>query len=534
MVEEKPDLNYDDWDSLPVAPDDDWDNIPPPRNIPSDEQTETEATPQIPAGAPSGEPGAGSSSLQSGRSGNKPSRPPVDRASLTAILSDDDNLNEDFDNLVDVSGDDLDDIDIGEPGDIPEDELGLAAPKLTSDFFDEEPARPLSPVLGEEPEPARPLGLDGLEGAVSASVSLDELDHEAVPPDFEAPKTTVELNVGDFEESLSLAGQGEVDPDEPRPPFDAHLLEDETSPDESDPSPSGPVKAAAAPEPGPGEPAGEAEPDGADASDPAELDGLKTLQDISAPPNGVTAVSALPDSLASDLQDIATQKVELDIEGIFLDEHGPEAEKEPQEAVEEENHLAEEAGAEPDQDVPEPPGLPDSDAAKGLKARIKSLPATLKKIPKAKLLLVLAPVFLLMAGMSFGVYKLFFSSVQETAVRAIVIDPTVPPRPAEPGILDLGPFYVSFPAESGVGETIVEMTFAVHYNDLPDRAALESRMTTVRDLIFRSARGKGGQVAASGDVQRELRDDLRGQLNALAGGGDRIDYVQIVQVRILR
>jgi len=171
---------------------------------------------------------------------------------------------------------------------------------------------------------------------------------------------------------------------------------------------------------------------------------------------------------------------------------------------------------------------------KGLLARLKSLPGNLKNIPKPKLALILLPVFLILMAAAFGMYKLIFTSGDTSSAAMLIIDPQVPLREAEPGTLDLGVFYVGFPGEPGAGETIAEISFVVHYRDIPDKVSLERKMTQVRDLIYRSALGKGNQLVASGDVQRDLREELTSRLNEIVGEGDHVDYVQIGQIRILR
>jgi flagellar basal body-associated protein FliL len=220
--------------------------------------------------------------------------------------------------------------------------------------------------------------------------------------------------------------------------------------------------------------------------------------------------ASMMEKIEAELEDLPTKKVELDIEGIFLEDHDPPP-------VEEEELLpepqVEAAPPEVDLSVPEEAPSP-------------------RKIPRLKLLMVLAPVLLLVFGLGFGVYKLFFFSPSaEEGPAPLVIDPTVPPREPLPGSLDLGAFYVNFPGDRG--ETIMEMTVVIYYKDLPDRAAIEARLPLIRDIIYLVAQGQGSQVISNGEAQRQLRQIAAEQANA-ALGGEHIDYVQVSQIRILQ
>ncbi len=226
--------------------------------------------------------------------------------------------------------------------------------------------------------------------------------------------------------------------------------------------------------------------------------------------SGPRSHQSLSEKLAADLEELPTKKVELDIEGIFLEE--PEDLPAPP--------PVEEEAPPPPEPAPSPPP----------KAPVES-PKGSKKIPKTKLLLLAVPAIVLVLGLGFGVYKLFFSSsAGGKNGPAMTIDPRVPPREPTPGTLDLGPFYLNF--TGGQSEIIVEMNVALHYKDLPDKMAVEQNLTRVRDIVLRVSQGLGDQIVSDGESQRTLRRDAAEKINA-ALGGEKIDYVQITQIRIL-
>ncbi|MDR1045406.1 MAG: flagellar basal body-associated FliL family protein [Candidatus Adiutrix sp.] len=220
-----------------------------------------------------------------------------------------------------------------------------------------------------------------------------------------------------------------------------------------------------------------------------------------------------PDLETVDLEtDIpATTKVELDIEGIFLDDVEGPKEEPPAELVPEEPRPEEKAEPE----VPPPP----AEAPK-------------RKIPRVKLLFVGGTALLVLVGLGVGLYKFFFSGPKVDESQAVlVIDPQAPPRDPVPGDLELPPFYLNFSGPQG--ETIVEMTVTLYYPDLPDRFILEERMAAVRDIIARAAKEQGGQVVTSAELQRALRQSAADQVNS-GLGGPHLSYVQISQIRVLR
>ena len=224
--------------------------------------------------------------------------------------------------------------------------------------------------------------------------------------------------------------------------------------------------------------------------------------------------AAVPEAGEDDGPPVPT-KVELDLEGIFLDDvaESPEPEKEPEPAPPAETEPAEISPAE---------SAPAEEATAP------------RKRPRLKILLIIGPAVLGLLGLSFGVYKLFFSAPADEggeAVQVLVIDPLPPPREPEPGALDLAPFFINFQASRP--EIIMEMRVVLHYNDLPDKHLIEEKMPLVRDIIFRLTQNKGRQVVTSGDLQRELRQELTEAINASLDG-EKLSYVQISQMQLLQ
>lgn len=528
--DEKPDLNYDDWDSLPLAPDDDdWDAIPPPtprrlkgrtRKSGADEDSlpvhiSLAKGGQAPGRAEDASPPEGGNKAPAEAEPSAEAAPAADEGERPLVTV---NL---FDSVL-PSGPILN----SEPaGPLPsggrpapaEPVVGASVGTKAEPVVGAPVGTKAEPVVGAsvgtkaEPVVGAPVGTKA-EPVVGASVGTKAEPVVGVPVGTKAEPAVETSAVADPAPPLadisvvdSTAAAEDAVADEPPPSFDAHLTEAQAE-----------AEAAEAEEKGPGgrPPAGpESAPDSPEA-----------------------------DSIAADLEDISNQKVELDIEGIFLDdgqketseedeaEAAPEPEETPAPQPEEPSEenllkLAEAAAA-----LEKPRGL------KGLLFTLKALPGSLKQIPKTKLLIIAVPALLIVLGLGFGLYKLVFSGGgdEEKTVAELIIDPAVPPREPEPGIIDLDPFYISFPAGAGAGETVVEMSLSLHYNDLPDRLALEDRLPAVRDLIYRAAQAKGEQLASSGEVQRVLREELLPLLNALAGSDDGLDYVQLVQIRILR
>jgi|GEM_PF-5019844 len=470
----------DDWDSLPLDPDgDDWDDLPvskaapSPSTVASDKSLlpddnhrpmrgpESTSPPVMAAPIPPAADPPSASKLPPGAA------PPPDSGQIFALLGADDEFQtEDFGDQPLDADSDLDD---------------SALPSAEEmDEFD------LPPALGP-----------------GDSLVPDEGSTET--PDEEL----------DFDVLLAAAQEGGSDPDDPDQDG-VPGAEDFGFPDQNDSgAEAGPRLPPADADGSPGDRAESDLPAEDEASDPDDMALLEAMalggnMELAEEPENDPSPASMTEKIEAELDDLPTKKVELDIEGIFLEDHDPPpAEEEPPEP-------------EPQVEAAPPAAVP---------AAPEEPPAP-KKIPKLKLLMVLAPALLLVCGLGFGVYKLFFSSPSaEEGPAPLVIDPAVPQREPQPGSLDLGVFYVNFPGERG--ETIMEMTVVLHYRDLPNRAAIEARLPLVRDIIYLVTQGQGSQVISNGESQRLLRQLAAEQINA-ALGGEHIEYLQLSQIRILQ
>lgn len=437
--DKKPDLNLDDWDSIPLDPDaNDWDDSPaspapspsPPTGPPETESVSAEPEividfdiPESPAGFPEQDE---TSALTGGPAGEANAYPDGE-----------------FDFPEDISG-----LSVDEP-----------------DEFD-----------------------------ASALPTDINLDFDSVLSDFEAPDAPPD----------DVSGPPASDKTETFDPF-AQI-------DAGDP-PSGPT-----PAPGPAadftsSPAPPPVPFSSDDDDHGEADedfdahlGSKDIDDAFAAIEGRPAPPPPMPEAGLDLDELTTKKVELDIDGIFLDSAEEETPEEP--------------ATEPEPPAPEPAAVVEEPPLEPVK----------KKIPKLKLLIIVVPALLVALVLIFGIYKFFLAKEDVAEVRELVIDPRVPPRDPVPGELSMEAFYIGFPGSQG--DTLVEMTVVLHYNDVTDKALIEERLPAVRDLIFRATQGKGSQVISDGEIQKGLRQELADNIN-LALGRASVSYVQITQIRIL-
>jgi len=210
----------------------------------------------------------------------------------------------------------------------------------------------------------------------------------------------------------------------------------------------------------------------------------------------------------------STKKVELDIDGIFLESADGEADGEG-ESVEDHQEQKD--------DHPQ-------DVVEAISVALEDEGA--HKIPKYKLLIIVIPSILVLLGLTFGIYKLFFSSpAPQEKPKVLIINPEVPPRELVPGEMALSPFYLTYPTSSG--ETVVEMSVILHYNDKTDIMVIDQNLTALRDAIFRLSSGKGAGLISDGETQRILRQELTEICNKILGA-QRVSYVQINQLRILQ
>ena len=383
---------------------------------------------------------------------------------------------DDWDNLpLDPAADDWDDIPAASAdsakADLPKVDLTEAGEAAGEDDFDDPPPVPSAPAANDGPPPGP------FDAFLSGSAAEDD-DFDDPPPSSVPP------------------ADGAEPADGPPPgPFDAFLGSRAESTDDFDAPSAAPFEIPVEVPVGPS----------VELEDEAVNDapGGDVSADIDAAFNTLTPQEPPP---------AAAQKVELDIDGIFLenlDTPHPEQPK-PEPASEPE------APAEPEK-APAPAG-PD----------LSEEVAVRRKVPLVKLLILVLPSLLVLSGLSFGVYRLFIYKPPPPP-KPLVIDATVPFREPEPGELPLLPFYINF---AGEPETIVEMSVMLYYNDAPDKDLIAANLPAVREVIFRITQSKGSQVVTSGEIQRTLRRELAQAANA-ALGAEAVSYVQLTQFRIL-
>ncbi|MDR2946850.1 MAG: hypothetical protein LBV79_08910 [Candidatus Adiutrix sp.] len=403
----------------------------------------------------------------------------------------------------------------------------------SADDWDAPPAVPSAPA---PPPPEEALAEAAPEPEISPDpvesigAAFPETADPAVEPDFEADLAAalpagLEPDLSDFDapEVLAEAAPGDtpeppVASDEADEPWEADVPADETfgPPPNLEPEPAATPEPATEPEPdfeievAPEEPAPVIGPD----SDPDEGD-EDEAPFLQAKDGGETQAAAAPEpppqmpEVELNIEDLSTKKVELDIDGIFLE--------------------SAEAGA-PAADEPQPEPEPTAQATEKPAEAAPPPEPVKRKIPKAKLLLIAVPALLLLLGLLFGAYTLFFAEEEKPVVRETIISPEAPPRDPEPGDMPVETLYVGFPGPQG--DTLVEILVVLHYNDLPDRALITDRLPTLRDIIYRAVQGKGAAMVSDGEIQRVLREELAVSLNQ-ALGREAVNYVQITQIRIL-
>jgi flagellar basal body-associated protein FliL len=219
--------------------------------------------------------------------------------------------------------------------------------------------------------------------------------------------------------------------------------------------------------------------------------------------------------------DAVPQKVELDLDGIF-----DQARKEAEELSPEATHLPVEA---PKPEEPAPDPSPEADLA----GEAALTPAEIKKVARYKMLIVLGTLGVVVLGMLFALYRIFFRSVPPAPqVRPFVVEPDslLSSRAPMPGEMPLGRFYLTL--GEAPDSVVVEMEITLHYHDSPDAALINSEMTLIRDLIYRLTKSLGPSLLTDSDVRRQLQADLLQTLNNLEAlrsdpADPRLTYVQI-------
>ena len=243
-------------------------------------------------------------------------------------------------------------------------------------------------------------------------------------------------------------------------------------------------------------------PDDAEANTPATLD-----NDFGNLLQGESQAVPTPQE-DEDFTVVKSEKVELDIEGMF----------------------AEDPEDDPTEEMSDPSPIDDDDEPLVVAPPPISKGRTM--VARRKLLLITVPVAIGVISLLGLIVKfVFFSPSESAAPVTLIISPDAPPREAISGELALDPLYINFPGAKQ--ETIVELSIIIYFDDSPSLNVINNNMSTVRDIIFRITQSKGREIIANGEMQQLLRQQLQDSINKTLGEG-HISYIQIGQIRILQ
>ncbi|MDR2442769.1 MAG: hypothetical protein LBE31_04525 [Deltaproteobacteria bacterium] len=213
------------------------------------------------------------------------------------------------------------------------------------------------------------------------------------------------------------------------------------------------------------------------------------------------------------------QKVELDLDGIF-DQAKKEAEHISPEATHQPVEAPKPEEPPPVVETPEPTPPPQG--------------PTVKKIPKYKMFIVLATVSLVILGLFYALYRIFFRSIPTTPQsRVLVVEPEflTGSYVAMPGEKQLKRFTIMLNQPSGEN-LVLEMEIILHYRDSSDENLIDNEIVLIRDFIFRLTKSAGPEVLTDQDKRRQLQADLLATINNIESlktdpTEPRITYVQI-------
>jgi len=411
-----------------------------------------------------------------------------------------------------------------------------------ADDWDAPPAKPekQAPEKAEE-APFPPVSDDDFDdeapGPESPPVSDDDFDDEAP-----GPLDSVLDGLGDEDDDFDTPSPAAAEFPEPEPPeLEAPKPEAPEVPEPPPAAPKPPPKLPPPPPPGAfdaflGDNAGKEEVAAAPAKKPAPPPEPDLEDKTASPPpdpedessEGESPESEPPEDESPDSEPDATPhpippKVELDIEGIFLDELISHPPQDAEAAAEEPAPAAKKTPAPPAPAAAEKPASP---APAPAEEPPEAAPH--HKVPFLKLLTLVVPAILILIGLGWAVHRLFIHTPPPPP-QVLVIDPSLPPHEPEPGEVPLKPFYINF---AGEPEVIVEMSAVLYYNDISDRELIVENLPSVREVIFRITRSKGSEVVTNGGIQRALRQELLQAANEVLGA-KAISYVQLTQFRIL-
>jgi hypothetical protein len=221
-------------------------------------------------------------------------------------------------------------------------------------------------------------------------------------------------------------------------------------------------------------------------------------------------------SLMDGDDEVVPQRVELDLDGIFeqarREQISPEATHQPVEAPVAEDELPNEI-------------IDDLSLTHG---------GSVKKVPKYKMFMVFGTSGLVIIGLFFAIYSIFFRdtpSVPQSKPFLVEPDLLTDSRVPLPG--EMPPERFTIILDSGSSETaVLEMEIILHYRDTHDAVLIKREITSIRDLIFRLTKEVGPSIFNNQDLRRQLQADLMITINNIDSlrsdpADPRLTYVQI-------
>jgi flagellar basal body-associated protein FliL len=213
------------------------------------------------------------------------------------------------------------------------------------------------------------------------------------------------------------------------------------------------------------------------------------------------------------------KKVELDLDGIFN-----EAKKEAENLSPEATHFPEEAPTDKPEEKAEKP-IPITPETTGQ-------PPTVK-VARYKLFIFIGVIVVAVAGLGFGVYRIFLRSPVEQPPpkeEIVIEDDLAVVRVKNPGVFTLDRFYISLGEDPD--KAVVEMEIILHYQDDPVVDIIKAEMVMVRDLIYRLTKSMKPTMLTEIEERRQLQANLLMTLNSLPSfmsdpADPAITYVQI-------
>ncbi|MDR1871603.1 MAG: flagellar basal body-associated FliL family protein [Deltaproteobacteria bacterium] len=324
------------------------------------------------------------------------------------------------------------------------------------------------------PEPPKDVKGLGAEDSWDAQTALEKKEETAADD---------KDGSFDFEEVLKAQSSSSLDLDEKTP---GARMGDEDFPDKPNPDDDSDAKVS----------------DPSDPSDPNREGFLQSLGDL--------------DEVE---EENVPKKVELDLDGIFN-----EAKKEAESLSPEATHFPEEAPTDKPLEATEKP-IPITPETTG--------PSHPVKFARYKLFIFIGLIVVAVAGLGFGVYRIFLRSpVEEPPPKEefVIEDDLAVVRVKTPGVFTLDRFYVSLGEEPD--KTVVEMEIILHYQDEPVVEVIKTEMVMIRDLIYRLTKSMSPSMLTEMDERRQLQANLLTTLNSLPSfmsdpADPALTYVQI-------